>query len=1080
MQQQRRSDGSHDPSQPATPMAYAELHCLSDFSFQRGASSAQELFKRAKKLGYAALAITDECSLAGIVRALIAAQANGIQLIVGCELRLDDGLKLVLLVRDAGGYADLCRLITAARRRSAKGEYALTRMDVQQLGTGLCVLWPADARVLLRDSTTALDEPARWLATCFPARLWLAVELHRAGDDAQRLVALQELGLRHGLPLVASGDVHMHVRRRRALQDVLAATRLHCTLAQAGHALFPNGERHLRRREDLAALYPPPLLAETLRIAAQCRFDLRQLGYRYPHELVPAGLCAIEHLRALTWQGARRLWPCGIPAAVRLQLERELDLIGQLRYEHFFLTVEDIVRWARTREPPILCQGRGSSANSAVCYCLGITAVTPENGNLLFERFLSKERDEPPDIDVDFEHERREEVIQYIYAKYGRERAALAATVIRYRSRSALRDVGRALGIAEDALDLLGRAYRRVRSGQPVDASLRECGLDPASAGARRLFALSDELRGFPRHLSQHVGGFVISQAPLHELVPVENAAMPARTIIQWDKDDLEEMRLLKVDVLALGMLSALRRCLALLHAHALWSLPCLAQRPGLHDIPAAGSDARSQAVFDMICAADTVGVFQIESRAQMSMLPRLKPRTFHDLVVQIAIVRPGPIQGDMVHPYLRRRSGGESVSYPQSRSERAAGDGRCAVREVLARTLGVPIFQEQVMKLMQVVAGFTPGEADQLRRAMAAWRHEGDLEPFRARIRAGMLERGYEEEFFQRLFAQIKGFGAYGFPESHSASFANLAWASSWLKHFHPAAWTCALLNSQPMGFYAPAQLVQDTRRHGVIVLPADVCASHWDCTLERFADAAPAHSFALRLGLRQVRGIGAELAQRIVAARAQRAFANLADFSLRACVAPAERARLADADALRTLSGDRHRARWDSAGIDPATPLLASAPARERQVQLPLPSLCEEVLGDYAALGLSLQAHPLALLRERLRQRRVVTAAALAHHARPDQALRCAGLVTMRQRPATANGVTFITLEDETGFVNVIVWQALAQRQHRVLLEATIMAVDGVLQASTDNVRHVIAHRLHDYSALLPALAVQSRDFH
>ncbi len=1072
---------SPSPRLPAAaPAAYAELHCLSSFSFLRGASSAEELFARAKKLGYAALAITDECSLAGAVRALVSAEAHDVKLIVGSEVLLDDGLKLVLLVCDASGYTDLCRLISRARRRGAKGSYTLERSDLTELGAGVLVLWLADARA--RDQTERLDEQAQWLAERFRGRLWIAVELHRGSDDAARLAALTALGARHELPLVATGDVHMHLRRRRALQDVLTATRLRCTLAQAGHALFANGERHLRRIEDLCALYPAALLAETLRIAAACRFSLRGLDYRYPDELVPIGRSAIEHLRELTWRGARALWPQAIPAAVHAQLERELLLIEQLRYEHFFLTVEDIVRWARTREPPILCQGRGSSANSAVCYCLGITAVTPENGNLLFERFLSKERDEPPDIDVDFEHERREEVIQYIYAKYGRERAALAATVIRYRGRSALRDVGRALGFADEQIALLTAALVHARGGGDLAAALRERGFDPDSRNVQRLFALADELRGFPRHLSQHVGGFVISQAPLHELVPVENAAMPARTIIQWDKDDLEEMRLLKVDVLALGMLSALRKCLTLLHAHELWTLPCHGARPGLHDIPAPGAEPSNTAVFDMICAADTVGVFQIESRAQMSMLPRLKPRNFHDLVVQIAIVRPGPIQGDMVHPYLRRRQGLEAVTYPQSRFELEAGHGECAIRDVLARTLGVPIFQEQVMKLMQVVAGFTPGEADQLRRAMAAWKHAGDLEPFRDKIRAGMLERGYEEAYFERLFAQIKGFGAYGFPESHSASFANLAWASCWLKHFHPAAWTCALLNSQPMGFYAPAQLVQDARRHGVRVLPVDVCASQWDCTLESLPTKAghARHTHALRLGLRQVKGIGEALAQRIVAARSQAAFAHLADFCARACVSPAERARLADANALRSLSGHRHRARWDSAGIDLAAPLFASLPADQARVVLPVPTRCEDVLGDYATLGLSLQAHPLALIRAQLRRRRVLSAAELIRITQTDLPLRCAGLVTVRQRPLTANGVTFLTLEDETGTVNVVIWQALAQRQTRILLEATILLVDGVLQLSGDGVRHLVARRLHDGSALLPALDCAAREFH
>jgi len=1084
---------------------YAELHCLSNFSFQRGASSAQELFERAEALGYAALAITDECSMAGIVRALEASEEStrrgrdaipekpGVALIVGTEVRLVDGPEIVLLATNQNGYSDLCKLITTGRRRSAKGEYRLARSDVERCGDGVLALWIADVRATIAQASPSpipandLDEQAAWLKRHFQNRCWIAVELHREADDAARLATLHTLGQRHSLPLVASGDVHMHVRRRRALHDVMTAIRLGCTVAEAGHALFPNGERHLRRIDDLATLYPQELLEETLRIAALCRFDLRQLDYRYPSEVVPPGLNAIEHLRQLTWNGARELWPGGIPAAVREQVEKELDLIEHKKYEHFFLTVEDIVRWARTREPPILCQGRGSSANSAVCYCLRITAVTPENGNLLFERFLSMERDEPPDIDVDFEHERREEVIQYVFGKYGRERAALAATVIRYRSKSAVRDVGHALGIPDDRLDVLTGLFSRIRSGQPLEVCLRERGFDPSSRTLQRLFALAAELRGFPRHLSQHVGGFVISETPLHELVPVENAAMAERTIIQWDKNDLEDMRLLKVDVLALGMLTCTRKCLDLLHAHGLWTLPCRGDTPSLHDIPSPGEDGDSTRVFDMICEARTIGVFQIESRAQMSMLPRLRPRNFYDLVVQIAIVRPGPIQGDMVHPYLRRRKKQEAIVYPQSRFERESGCGNSAVEKVLERTLGVPIFQEQVMRLIQVVADFTAGEADQLRRAMAAWGRGGDLEPFREKIQRGMKKNGYDDDYFERIFEQIKGFGEYGFPESHSASFAILAWASSWLKCFHPAAFACALLNSQPMGFYQPSQLIQDARREGVHVLPSDVCASDWDCTLEWLPgkppltpDGKPASPLALRLGLRLVRGISEGLAQRIVVARTAHPLRDVADLVAHARVDARERARLADADALRSLSGHRHRARWDSAGAELPAPLLADARTREARVELPAPSMQEDLLADYATQGLSLKGHPLALLRSELQKRRVVPAFLVAESKRHDKPLRCAGLVTVRQHPGTAKGVTFVTLEDETGSINVVVWRALAEKQHRVLLEAAIMAVDGVLQVSEDGVRHVIAKRLHDYTALLPEVAFESRDFH
>jgi error-prone DNA polymerase len=1055
----------------SSTIGYAELHCLSHFSFQRGASSTRELVERARQLGYAALAITDECSLAGIVRAHEAAREVGLHLIVGTEVRLADGPKLVLLVADRDGYTDLCRLITTGRRRSAKGTYHLTRADVERLGTGVRVLWTPGP--LSANATEALSATAEWIQRHFRGRAWLAVELHRGGDDAAELAMLAALGERQGLPLVAAGDVHMHVRRRRALQDVLTAIRLGCSVAEAGSALFPNGERHLRPLDQLARQYPAKLLEETLHIAAQCRFDLTRLDYQYPRELVPPEFHgdATAYLRALTYTGAAQRWPDGIPETVRAQLERELSLIAELHYEHFFLTVEEIVRWARTRSPPILCQGRGSSANSAVCYCLGITAVDPQTNHLLFERFLSRERDEPPDIDVDFEHERREEVIQHVFAKYGRERAALAATVICYRARSALRDVGRALGVPPATIsELVGLVTQR--STNPTLAqSLRARGFDPDRHPFRQWFALAAELEGFPRHLSQHVGGFVISDRPLHELVPVENAAMPERTIIQWDKDDLETLRLLKVDCLALGMLTALRKCLDLLHVHGRGSLPCRGTRPTLADIP----QNDDPAVYDMICRADTVGVFQIESRAQMAMLPRLKPRTFYDLVIEIAIVRPGPIQGQMVHPYLRRRCGQEPVDYPQSRAERESGGGDSRVRDVLERTLGVPIFQEQVMRLLQVVAGFTPGEADQVRRAMAAWKRRGGLESFRERIRRGMRERGYEEAYFERLFQQIQGFGEYGFPESHAASFALLAWASSWLKHYHPAAFTCALLNAQPMGFYAPAQLIQDAQRHGVRVRPIDVTVSAWDCTLEDDGSGA----LALRLGLRQVRGLSASAAARIVAAREAAPFRDVIDLVVRARLTATERNCLADADALRSLSGHRHRARWEVAGAARPLPLFVGAATAETPAILRPPSLREDVLADYATQGLSLTLHPLALLRPTLTRRRVVPARIAVTATDHGRRLRCAGLVIVRQRPTTAKGITFLTLEDETGTINVIVRRGLAERQPQILLESSVLGVDGRLETQ-DGVHHLIAERLFALDALLPTLPFASRDFH
>ncbi|NUS39573.1 MAG: error-prone DNA polymerase, partial [Lysobacter sp.] len=803
------TEGKPGKRSPTLP-PYAELHCLSDFSFGRGASSAGELFERAQQQGYTALAITDECSLAGIVRALEASRITGLKLIVGSEFIIDGGtpdtgnapLKLVLLVEDRTGYSALCRLITRGRRRSEKGEYRLTRADLDDSLPGLLALWIPDARLSREDGA--------WLQQRFAGRLWVSVELHRGPDDAQGLHDLLALAAGLGLPAVASGDVHMHVRGRRALQDTMTAIRLRTTLAQAGRRLFPNGERHLRTRRALAAIHPRALLEESVRIAERCLFDLGEpLGYEYPRELVPEGHDIVSWLRQLVEDGIRVRWPEGIDTTARALVEKELALIRRKGYEPYFLTVHDIVRYARSQD--ILCQGRGSAANSVVCYVLGVTAIDPARMDLLFERFLSEERDEPPDIDIDFEHERREEVIQYIYARYGRERAAIAATVIRYRARSAIRDVARALGLPEDQVAQLSRTVGAWSSDAPAGERLREHGFDPGSPLMRRLHVLVAQLLGKPRHLSQHVGGFVISEHPLHTLVPVENAAMEDRTIIQWDKDDLDTMKLLKVDVLALGMLTCIRKALQLVERHR-----------GLHyttaTIPSEDPDT-----YAMIQRGDVIGVFQIESRAQMAMLPRLKPETFYDLVIEVAIVRPGPIQGGMVHPYLRRRQKQEAVDYPSKTLE-----------DVLRRTLGVPLFQEQVMKIAMVAAGYTPGQADQLRRDMAAWKRHGGLEKHREALLGGMAGNGYTAEFAERIFEQIKGFGDYGFPESHAASFALLTYSSSWIKCHHPEAFACALLNSLPMGFYQPPQIVDDARRHGIAVRPVDVRFSEWDCTLE------------------------------------------------------------------------------------------------------------------------------------------------------------------------------------------------------------------------------------------------------
>ncbi len=1053
---------------------YAELHALSNFSFQRGASHPQELVERAHALGYSALALTDECSVAGVVRAHVAARQLGLPLIVGSEFLWGE-LRIVALARDLQGWGDLCEFISAARACAAKGGYRVDAQSPWALLRG-CELLLAPRREVFTDASdliaiSACLESARGL---FCYKCWLAVELHLALDDGLWLGTLTQAGARLGLPLVAAGDVHLHARAAKPLQDVITAVGLGRSLADCGFALQPHAEKRLRPRSQLAGLYPPELLAATLTVAARCRFSLDEISYRYPLETVLPGMTAQQTLAWLTWEGAHARYPAGVPERVQAQIGKELDLIADCGYEMYFLTVHDIVRYARSQG--ILCQGRGSAANSVVCYCLGITAVDPQHAHLLFERFISKERSEPPDIDVDFEHERREVVIQYIYAKYGRERAALTAVVISYRTRSALRDVGKALGLAPALVDAFAKDHHWFDDVLAVDhlqALAASLGEDLPAHQAALWLELTRRLRGFPRHLSQHVGGFVLTQGKLTRLVPVEPAAMPGRSIIQWDKDDLDAMGLLKVDVLALGMLSALRRCL---DARAL-----LRGEPwGLADIP-----QEDPATYDMVCRADTVGVFQIESRAQMSMLPRLQPRSFYDLVVQVAIVRPGPIQGGMVHPYLRARERqrwlgpGEPfpLEYPQ-------------LAEALARTLGVPIFQEQVMQVAIAGAGFTPGEADALRRSMAAWKRVGGVHQFEERFKRGLLLRGYPQEFADRLFQQILGFGEYGFPESHAYSFALLAYASSWLKRHEPACFLAALLNSQPMGFYAPSQLVQDARRHGVRVLPIAVTASDWDCTLEE--PLAPVHGVqlpqpAVRLGLRLVAGLRQDAARRLVHARHDGPFASTEDLALRARLERQDLQALAAADALRALSGHRRQQMWDAAAQLHALPLLQQAPVREEALQLPAAPEGEDILFDYAATGLTLRRHPLALLRAHLARWRIATALQLRDIPR-GRRVRACGIVTVRQRPGTAQGTMFVTLEDETGPVNVIVWPAQLERWRDALMRARLLAVEGVWQCSDAPdagmaVRHLIGQRFKDLSPLLGRLAQAlggSRDFH
>ncbi|WP_420030773.1 error-prone DNA polymerase (plasmid) [Pseudomonas oryzihabitans] len=1020
---------------------YAELHCLSNFSFQRGASSVDQLFERARVMGYEALAITDECTLAGIVRAWQASKKHGVRLIVGAEFQVAQGPELVLLVQDLQGYQQLCRLITLARRRADKGSYRLLREDLDQVA-GLIALWVPE-----RDAEA---ESARWLLEVFPGRLWIAAELHFDQDDQVRLQQLQSLGVALGVALVATGDVHMHCRGRRALQDTITAIRHHVPVAEAGQLLFPNGERHLRTREALGRCYPPELLEETLRIAERCTFSLAELRYQYPSEVVPEGHTATSWLRVLTEEGCAWRWPEGLSDRLRAQIQKELQLIADKAYESYFLTVHDIVRFAR--QQGILCQGRGSAANSAVCFALGITELDPTRINLLFERFISHERDEPPDIDVDFEHDRREEVIQYIFRRYGRQRAALTAVVSTYHAAGAVRDVAKALGLPPDQITALADCCGRWTDNLPPPERLRESGFDPDSPLLHRILVLTGELIGFPRHLSQHPGGFVIADQTLDTLVPVENAAMEGRTVIQWDKDDLDAMGLLKVDILALGMLSALRRCFDLVKSYR-------GEELTLATVP-----QEDKPTYAMISRADTLGVFQIESRAQMAMLPRLKPQTFYDLVIEVAIVRPGPIQGGMVHPYLRRRTGQEEISYPPE------------LERVFGRTLGVPLFQEQVMELAILAADYTPGEADQLRRSMAAWKRHGGLEPHREQLTSRMLANGYTAEYAADIFRQIEGFGSYGFPESHAASFALLTYASCWLKCHEPAAFAAALINSYPMGFYSPDQILQDARRHRLQTLPVDVTCSDWDCSLE---DVAGSSQPAIRMGLRMVRGLAEKAGRAVEQARRQRPFSDVTDLCLRAGLDAKARECLADAGALKGLAGHRFQARWAMAAIEPQLPLFAEGAVVEEEIQeLVAPTVGEDLYSDYASLGTTLGPHPISLLRPALSGRRLMSSKDLKAR-RHGQPARIAGLVVGRQRPGTASGVTFVTLEDEFGMVNVVVWRTLAERQRRELVASQLMRVDGTIE-TRDGVLHVVAGRLEDISELLQGLDTRSRDFH
>lgn len=1065
-------------------MDYAELHCKTNFSFLEGASHPQELVERAAELGYAALAVTDRNTLAGVVRAHAAAKSCSFPLVIGAEIVPVDGPPLVLWVTHRAAYGQLARLITVGRRRAVKGACQLTWEDVAEHAHGLLA-----GLVTSSPSTVLSREVLGRFRELFGGSGYLLAAVHRSADDRGWLAQLAEWSRISRVPLLAAGDVLYHHPSRLPLYDVLTAIRHGTTVAAAGAMRWPNAQRHLRERKEIEWLFAsvPDALHRTQEVAAQCTFSLDALRYEYPEELTPRGMAPWDYLRQLTWKGAYRRYPGGIPDKVRRLLDHELTLIKELRYEAYFLTVWDLVRFARRRD--ILCQGRGSAANSAVCYCLGVTSVDPDRMDVLFERFVSRERNEAPDIDVDFEHERREEVLQYLYEKYGRERAGMTGVVITYRSRSAIRDVGKALGFSLDRVDSLAKQVDGYAEEPQLAQRCRQVGIDPESESGRRLIYLVEQLLGFPRHLSQHVGGMVITQGPLCELVPIENAAMADRTVIEWDKDDLDTLGLLKVDCLALGMLTAIHRCFDRIRHHTGRSLT-------LASVPA--EDPR---VYDMMCRADTVGVFQIESRAQMSMLPRLQPRCFYDLVIEVAIVRPGPIQGNMVHPYLRRRAGEESVSYPND-----------AIRAVLHKTLGVPIFQEQAMRLAVVAAGFTPGEADELRRAMGAWRRPGVIDRLRSKLLAGMHAQGLTEQFAEDVFHQIRGFGEYGFPESHAASFALLVYVSAWLKCFYPAYFTAALINSQPMGFYAPAQLVQDARRHGVRVLPIDVNFSDWDCTLEVDSDPASPPSVpsvvprdnlphglpdgsqanlssettddarvALRLGFRLLRGLPRVVAVAIEQARREGGpFRSLTDLTRRCHLGRDLVARLSAGDVFGSLARDRRAALWEALAQDrtcKGLPLLDALPAEDDPpVNLPRLQPHEEVLEDYRAAGMSLKNHPLSFYRTLLEQHHGVTARGLEqlpHGAH----VRVAGLVLLRQRPSTAKGITFVTLEDETGTANLLLHASTWQRYYQIARRSPAWFAHGRLERQ-DSVIHVIVERLEDLSQVIGQVAQTAGD--
>ncbi len=1045
-------------------MRYAHLHTTTNFTFLTGASHPPEYILRAAELEYDALAITDECSFAGIVKAFVAAKELKFKLIIGSRFTLSNGMIIIAIAPSRKAYAELSGFITLARRRAPKGEYEAHFDDLRFRLQNCLIIWVGQVDSDIQNPQTLLET----LANAFKNRLWFGVNYQLAGGEQLVFQQWHKLAQQINIPLVACGEALMHEKNRKPLQDVLTAIRHSMPLTELGTLVQSNAEAYLKSLEDLGQLYPESLLEQTCVIADLCEFSLNELRYQYPEELVPESFTPIAYLRKLVDEGKRKRWPQGIPATAEALLQKELSLIEELKYEYYFLTVHDIVCFARQQE--ILCQGRGSAANSVVCYCLFVTEISPGQINVLFERFISKERDEPPDIDVDFEHSRREEVIQYIYQKYGRERAAIAATVITYRSRSAVRDVGKALGMEQTLVDHLAKSIAWWDKSTDLQQRIEAAGLQIHQKMLQHFFILIQQIKGFPRHLSQHVGGFIISQDKISDLVPVENASMPDRTLIQWDKEDIESMRLLKVDVLALGMLTVLRKGLDYISRYD----PNIKT---LADIPREDLDT-----YNMLCKGDSVGVFQVESRAQMAMLPRLKPQCFYDLVIQIAIVRPGPIQGGMVHPYLRRRNGLEAITYPSE-----------AIKSTLQYTFGIPIFQEQVIRLAMVAAGFTGGEADQLRRAMASWGKNSTLLQFEKKFIDGMLDNNYELDFALRLFEQIKGFGGYGFPESHSASFALLCYASSWMKCHHAAAFCCALLNSQPMGFYSPSQLIQDARRHGIKVLPVNINRSYYEHTLENTLEKIHKKStkniqspcdLAIRLGFCEVKSLDNNKAQALEVWRGNKPFTSIQDLARRTELTPTDLQCLASADVLRSLSGNRHEARWQASAVEPFSELLEIPNSFQKDDLLTLPpTVKKDVMDDYATLGLTLRKHPMELLRDEYPFNRCTKYSELKY-LRHGGFVCVAGLVTGRQRPGTASGALFLTLEDETGNMNVIIWKGTQETFRQVLLTSTLMLIKGTVEINNDNVGHpvihIIAGQLHNYSERLGDFSIKSRDFH